>query len=165
MKHILFAFLFLAACATSTTTPSANTVKTAGACKDGTTISNIVFTNNAGVLVSDVEVRGRKNKYQPDGASSQCSNINDNYSGDLAVGQGVTFVVPADCAYHVDVVIEHLAEDAQNKDINVYLVTGCTVRISISGTTENNSWDNVKTSGTATDAAGYQCGKYGKSGL
>ncbi len=134
----------------------------------------IVYANKGAYVVTPVELSAKGT--QPSGVpiNPACAGIDKKFTRDVDVGQYETFVVPADCAYHLKINIE----DGPKKDQNYFLVPGCQLIASTDGTTMSNQW-HINTSWTdkakkqakengvtlpepPQDQQGYKCGKLGK---
>lgn len=112
---------------------------------------------------------------QPSGVtlSPACGGMNKKFTNDTAVGQYETFIVPAECAYHMDIQIVW----GNHKDKNFFLIPGCGIVADTDGTTTKNKWqvsvqwsdvakERAKKNGVTLpeppqDADGNKCGKLG----
>jgi hypothetical protein len=132
----------------------------------------IVYGNSGAYVVESVELSAKGS--QPD-ISSVINPKCKDYAGEkvkknLALGDYVVFVVPADCAYRIQIKIQL----GKSKDENVFLVPGCQLVTKTDGTTQSNEWhvnaewaDAAKKagkSGDVVDMNGYKCGRLNKIG-
>ncbi len=134
----------------------------------------IVYANEGAYIVKSVELNAKGD--QPSGVpiNPACAGMDKKFTKNVLYGQYETFVVPADCAYHLKINIE----SGPKKDQNYFLVPGCQIIGSTDGTVISNSWkhtdvdwtdaakERAKESGTTLpeppqDQQGNKCGKLG----
>ncbi len=134
----------------------------------------IVYANKGAYVVKSVELNAKGD--QPSGVpiNPACAGMDKKFTKNVLVSQYETFVVPADCAYHLKINIE----SGPKKDQNYFLVPGCQIIGSTDGTVISNSWkhtdvdwtdaakERAKESGTTLpeppqDQQGNKCGKLG----
>lgn len=109
---------------------------------------------------------------QPDSTDTHpsCVGVEKKFDRNTPAGNYDTFVVPASCAYAIDIKIL----SGNKKDRNVFLTPGCQIIAKTDGTVTSNSWkslelstlsEQVPTSGsTPIDRSGHKCGKLSNSG-
>jgi len=109
---------------------------------------------------------------QPDSTDTHpsCAKVDKKLDQNIAPTNYDTFVLPASCAYKLEIKI-----DAGNsKDMNLFLTPGCQIIAKTDGTVTSNSWktleistlsNQVQTSGgKPVDRSGHKCGKQSGSG-
>lgn len=134
----------------------------------------IVYANKGAYIVNPVKLKSKST--QPSGPiiSPDCGAIDYVVSKDVLVGQYVTFVVPADCAFNLHINIAA----GPKKDRDLFLTPGCQIIASTDGTIASSQWhinkswtdkakkqaeDNgVTLPDPPQDNQGYKCGKLGK---
>lgn len=140
---------------------------------DGTNpVCGVIVIGNAGSYTlewTSLTARGD----QPGGAATHpdCPSVDKKIDDDVWQGSYNTFVVPASCAYKLQIKIKA----ANKKDQNLYLTPGCKIVTQVKGTTASNSWkgndvsamnDQIpKVDGKPVDAMGYKCGKQSSAGF
>jgi hypothetical protein len=123
----------------------------------------IAYINKGGYVVNPTRLEAVSS--QPNAPiNPKCSGVKFKEDNDMALGQYVTFIVPANCGLRlrIDIVA------GKNKDRKLFLTPGCVIKASTAGTTLSNSWsidvswsDQAKQagkSGTVQDQAGNKCG-------
>lgn len=109
---------------------------------------------------------------QPDSIDTHpgCAGVSKKISQNIAPTNYDTFVLPASCAYKLEIKIE----GGNSKDMNLFLTPGCQIIAKTAGTVNSNSWktleistlsSQVPTSGDKpVDRSGHKCGKQSGSG-
>ena len=135
----------------------------------------IVYANGGAYIVNPVRIKAKTDQPSGPTINGACLGVDYKYTKDILVGQYVTFVVPADCAFRLAIVIVA----GTKKDKNLFLVPGCQIVAETVGTTLNNKWKNLQVDWTKKakenakekgvtlpeppqDNAGYKCGSLGK---
>jgi hypothetical protein len=90
----------------------------------------------------------------------KCGDVDVYFLAAFGSGIKTKFVVPASCAYKLKIEISA----GRTKDRNLFPTPGCLIKLSTDGTTLSNKWSKVRSSGTETDAGGYECGSLGDAG-
>jgi len=106
---------------------------------------------------------------QPDGAAihAQCPGTEKKLDSNIPPGNYDTFVVPASCAYELQIKIE----GGNKKDKNLFLTPGCQIIAKTDGTVSSNSWKTLEisyingASGKPYDPEGHKCGKLSGAGF
>ncbi len=109
---------------------------------------------------------------QPDSTDTHpsCAGVNKKIDQNIAPTNYDTFVLPASCAYKLEIKIEA----GNNKDMNLFLTPGCQIIAKTDGTVTSNSWKTLEistlssqvptVSGKPVDRSGHKCGKQSGSG-
>lgn len=109
---------------------------------------------------------------QPDSTDTHpsCAGVDKKLDSNIAPGNYDTFVVPASCAYKLEIKIE----GGNKKDLNLFLTPGCQIIAKTDGTVMSNSWKTLEIStlssqvptsgGKPVDRSGHKCGKQSGSG-
>jgi hypothetical protein len=140
---------------------------------DGAPCGAIVYGNKGGYTVNKVRVHGRSSQPKGMQISSACKAVDGKFTDSLNRGQYDLFVVPASCAYEIDMEIAA----GRSKDLNLFLTPGCQITLTTAGTTMSNEWNisvdwtdaaieagvpekfGVTKKDHPVDADGHKCGK------
>ena len=109
---------------------------------------------------------------QPDSAETHpsCAAVSKKIDQNIAPTNYDTFVLPASCAYKLEIKIEA----GNKKDMNLFLTPGCQIIAKTDGTVSSNSWKTLEISTLSgqvptanckpVDRSGHKCGKQSGSG-
>ncbi len=140
-------------------------------CKDDATnptpCAGLGYGNAAGYTVTSVRVKESSTKPRGVTMNPLCKGFEKKYKSNITLNQYVVFILPANCAYHMDIKVS-LGKD---KNKNFLLTPGCSLTATTDGTTQNSDWSISASyskaakqqgySGTPMDADGYKCNSLG----
>lgn len=143
------------------------------ACEDtATAMCGVIVYAVAGAYTVDwVQLKAKGS--QPDSTDTHpaCKGVERKLDRDTPAGNYDTFIVPASCAYAIDIQIL----TGKRKDINLFLTPGCQIIAKTDGTTQSNQWNTLEIStlsdqaptnanGKPIDRSGHKCGKLAGAG-
>lgn len=140
------------------------------ACKNSSTaicgvIIYAVATSSYYASYAKVKAKGS----QPDGQAihPDCAGTSKKLDANIPPGNYDTFVVPASCAYELEIKIV----GGNKKDKNLFLTPGCQIIAKTDGTVSSNSWKTLEVSyingasGKPYDPDNHKCGKLSGAGF
>jgi len=103
---------------------------------DGAKCGAIIYGVAGGYAVKKVRVHARSE--QPSGVMTnpKCAGFDEKFTDSLNINQYDLFVVPAPCAYDIEIQIA----GGKSKSRNQYLTVGCQIETKTDGTTLQNEW-------------------------
>lgn len=145
---------------------------THSACESADAVCGVIIyaVASGGYTVDWARVHARSD--QPDSTETHpsCAAVDKKISDDIPSGNYDTFVLPASCAYKLEIKI--LA--GNSKDKNLFLTPGCQIIAKTDGTVTSNDWKTLEIStlsnqvptsgGKPVDRSGHKCGKQSGSG-
>lgn len=146
---------------------------THSSCEGANIVCGVIVMGNAGGFTLDwVSLHARSPQPGGDATHPSCPSIDKKIDRNVPAGNYDTFIVPAACAYKLQIKIL----SGNGKDQNFYLTPGCQIIAKVKGTTTSNSWkgntvkalnDDVPTNsdGVPVDPFGHKCGKQGSAGF
>ncbi|MBZ6378585.1 hypothetical protein B5C34_12140 [Pacificimonas flava] len=97
----------------------------------------LVYANAGGYTVTSVSVKAKSSQpFSTPPTHAACAAVNRKLKADVKLNTYDTFVLPADCAYKLQINIS----GGPKKDRDVFLTPGCLVQAYTDGTTLQNEW-------------------------
>ena len=142
------------------------------ACEDANAVCGVVVYAVATTSYYGAWARVHSRSSQPDSTDThpKCAGINKKLDKNIPPANYDTFVLPASCAYKLEIKIE----GGNQKDKNLFLTPGCKLITKTDGTAVSNSWQKLEVSpmnsqvptknGVPIDRSGHKCGAQSDSG-
>ncbi|MEM6652217.1 MAG: hypothetical protein AAGA72_13420 [Pseudomonadota bacterium] len=140
---------------------------THSACEgQGAICGAVVMINGTSATLDWVSLKARGSQPYDDYMHPKCPTVTKKFDRDTPSGNYDVFVVPASCAYKIEMKIH----SGDKKDLNLYLTPGCSIKAQVSGSASSTKWktldintlsDAVPTdkNGKPINSGGYKCGK------
>lgn len=142
------------------------------ACESADAVCGVVIYAVATTSYYGAWARVHARSDQPDSTDTHpsCAGVDKKIDQNIAPTNYDTFVLPASCAYKLEIKIE----GGNKKDMNLFLTPGCQIIAKTDGTAISNSWKTLEIStlssqvptanGKPVDRSGHKCGKQSGSG-